>query len=170
MVREEWSNITLGEVLEKFADGLRCFQPATGLRSGPDVAHSAGLPKLIIRTLTSTEMDAYRRPFIDAKSRWPTLVWPRELPIAGEPADVVKIVEDYGQWILQSPLPKLFFNAEPGSLLIGRARQFCHSLPNQQEVTVRGIHFIQEDSPDEIGSVLARFVAQTRPGARIGGA
>jgi haloalkane dehalogenase len=124
------------------------------------------LPKLIIRPLSRAEMDAYRRPFIDPKSRWPTLVWPRELPIAGEPADVVKIVENYQQWILQTPLPKLFFNAEPGSLLIGRAREFCRSLPSQQELTVRGIHFIQEDSPDQIGSALARFVGQTRPDAR----
>src|SRR5262249_34107653 len=72
------------------------------------------LPKLIMRTLTRTEMDAYRRPFIDPQSRWPMLVWPRELPIAGEPADVVKIVEEYGQWLRQSPLPKLFINADPG--------------------------------------------------------
>jgi haloalkane dehalogenase len=125
------------------------------------------LPKLIIRSLTHTEMDAYRRPFIEPKSRWPTLIWPRELPIGGEPADVVKIVEDYGQWLLRSPLPKLFINAEPGSLLIGRAREFCRSWPNQQEVTVRGIHFIQEDSPDEIGSALVRFVRQTRPASTI---
>jgi haloalkane dehalogenase len=75
---------------------------------------------------------------------------------------VVKIVENYGQWLLRSPLPKLFINAEPGSLLIGRGREFCRSWPNQEEVTVRGIHFIQEDSPDEIGSELARFVRQTR--------
>jgi len=125
------------------------------------------LPKLIIRTLTSTEMDAYRRPFIKPNSRWPTLIWPRELPIGGEPADVVKIVEDYGQWLLRTPLPKLFINAEPGSLLIGRAREFCRSWPNQEEVTVRGIHFIQEDSPDEIGSALARFVRQTSPDSAI---
>ena len=125
------------------------------------------LPKLIIRALTRTEMDSYRRPFVDPESRWPTLVWPRELPIAGEPADVVKIVEDYGQWLLQTPLPKLFFNAEPGSLLIGRAREFCRSWPNQEEVTVRGIHFIQEDSPDEIGFALARFVRQTGPDSAI---
>jgi len=120
------------------------------------------LPKLIIRTLTGTEMDAYRRPFIEPESRWPTLVWPRELPIGGEPADVVKIFEDYGRWLVRSPLPKLFINAEPGSLLIGRCRDFCRSWPNQQEVTVRGIHFVQEDSPHEIGSALARFVRQTR--------
>ena len=94
------------------------------------------------------------------------LIWPRELPISGEPADVVRIVEDYGQWLLRSPLPKLFINAEPGSLLIGRAREFCRSFPNQEEVTVRGIHFVQEDSPEEIGTALARFVRRTRPAAR----
>jgi haloalkane dehalogenase len=121
------------------------------------------LPKLIIRTLSKAEMDAYRRPFIEPEARRPTLVWPRELPIGGEPADVVEIVENYGQWLLRSPLPKLFINAEPGSLLIGRAREFCRSWPNQEAITVRGIHFMQEDSPDEIGSALARFVRQTSP-------
>jgi haloalkane dehalogenase len=125
------------------------------------------LPKLDIRTLTQAEMDAYRRPFIEPKSRQPTLAWPRELPIGGEPADVVKIVEDYGQWLFGSRFPKLFINAEPASLLIGRARAFCRSWPNQQEVTVSGIHFIQEDSPHEIGSALAHFVRQTRPAAAI---
>lgn len=124
------------------------------------------LPRLILRTLTEAEMDAYRRPFLEPEARWPTLVWPRELPIGGEPADVVRIVEEYGQWLLRSPLPKLFVNAEPGSLLIGRAREFCRSWPNQEEITVRGIHFIQEDSPDEIGSALARFVGKTRPDSR----
>jgi haloalkane dehalogenase len=124
------------------------------------------LPNLIIRSLTKTEMDAYRLPFIEPESRWPMLVWPRELPIGGEPADVVKIVEDYGQWLLRSPVPKLFVNAEPGSLSIGRAREFCRSWPNQEEITVRGIHFIQEDAPDEIGSALARFVRRTRPDVR----
>ena len=124
------------------------------------------MPKLIIRTLTKAEMDAYRLPFIQPQARWPMLIWPRQLPISGEPADVVKIVEDYGQWLLRSPLPKLFINAEPGSLLIGRAREFCRSFPNQEEVTVQGIHFVQEDSPDEIGTALARFVRRTRPDAR----
>jgi haloalkane dehalogenase len=119
------------------------------------------LPKLIIRTLSRAEMDAYRLPFVRPEARWPTLIWPRELPIAGEPADVVRIVADYGHWLCRSPVPKLFINAEPGSLLIGRAREFCRSWPNQQEVTVRGIHFIQEDSPHEIGSALARFLQGT---------
>jgi haloalkane dehalogenase len=124
------------------------------------------LPKLIIRPLSKAEMDAYRQPFIAPETRWPMLIWPRELPIAGEPADVVRIVEDYGQWLLRSPLPKLFINTEPGSLLIGRARGFCRGFPNQEEVTVRSIHFVQEDSPDEIGAALAHFVRRTRPDAR----
>jgi haloalkane dehalogenase len=121
------------------------------------------LPKLIIRPLSKAEMDAYRQPFIEPETRWPMLIWPRELPIAGEPADVVRIVEDYGQWLLRSPLPKLFINTEPGSLLIGRARGFCRGFPNQEEVTVRGIHFVQEDSPDETGAALAHFVRRARP-------
>jgi haloalkane dehalogenase len=116
------------------------------------------LPKLVIRPLGEMEMDAYRRPFLNPSSRLPTLVWPRELPIGGEPADVVAIVESYGKWLLESPLPKFFINAEPGSMLIGGSRDFCRRFPNQQEITVSGLHFIQEDSPHEIGEALARFV------------
>jgi haloalkane dehalogenase len=116
------------------------------------------LPKLIIRPLTEAEMNVYRRPFQTRSSRLPTLVWPRELPIGGEPADVVAIVKNYGRWLLESPLPKLFINAEPGSMLTGRSRDFCRRFPNQQEISVSGLHFIQEDSPDEIGAALARFI------------
>ncbi len=116
------------------------------------------LPRLILRRLSETEMDAYRRPFADRESRLPTLVWPRELPIEGEPADVVAIVEEYGRWLAASTIPKLFISAEPGSLLIGRARDFCRTWPNQQEVSVAGLHFIQEDSPTDIGAALAAFV------------
>jgi haloalkane dehalogenase len=94
----------------------------------------------------------------------PTLVWPRELPIEGEPADVVAIVENYGRWLAGSPLPKLFISAEPGSLLIGPGRDFCRSWPNQKEVSVEGMHFIQEDSPNEIGVALAAFVRSTSRG------
>jgi haloalkane dehalogenase len=121
------------------------------------------LPKLVLRRLSDAEMNAYRRPFLERESRLPMLVWPRELPIEGEPADVVAIVEDYGQWIATSSVPKLFVAAEPGSLLIGRARQFCRSWPNQEETAVRGIHFLQEDSPNEIGRALAAFVRRTQP-------
>lgn len=116
------------------------------------------LPKSILRDLSDEEMNAYRDPFPDRNSRLPLLVWPRELPIDGEPAAVVEIVTRYGSWLAQSPLPKLFISAEPGAVLIGQAREFCRGWPNQTMTTVRGIHFIQEDSPDEIGTALRQFV------------
>ena len=98
----------------------------------------------------------YRRPFREAgESRRPTLTWPRQIPIEGEPADVVAIVEAYAAWLAGTRVPKLFVNAEPGAILIGPQREFCRSWPNQQEVTVKGSHFIQEDSPDEIGRAVA---------------
>jgi haloalkane dehalogenase len=118
------------------------------------------LPKSIVRQLSDEEMAAYRRPFASRESRLPTLVWPRELPLEGEPADVVAIVEAYGAWLAQSPMPKLFVNAEPGSLLVGRPREFCRTWPNQREVTVKGIHFIQEDAPAEIAAALAGFLRE----------
>jgi len=117
------------------------------------------LPRLIIRRLNEAEMEAYRRPFRERAARLPTLIWPRELPIGGEPADIVAPVEDYGAWLAKTELPKLFISAQPGSLLIGRARAFCRTWKNQEEVTVPGIHFIQEDSPDEIGTALAHFAS-----------
>jgi haloalkane dehalogenase len=123
------------------------------------------LPKSILRTLTPDEMDAYRAPFQERDARLPTLVFPRELPIDGEPADVAAIVERYGAWAVQSAVPKLFISAEPGALLTGRARDFCRTWPNQREVGVRGIHYIQEDSPAEIGEALRRFVGDVRSGA-----
>lgn len=124
------------------------------------------LPRLVIRPLSEMEMNAYRRPFQTRTSRLPMLVWPRELPIGGEPADVVAIVKQYGQWLLESPLPKFFINAEPGSLLIGRSRDFCRRFPNQQEITVKGLHFIQEDCPGEIGEALARFIRANARGSQ----
>jgi haloalkane dehalogenase len=116
------------------------------------------LPKGIIRRLSDTEMEAYRKPFLRPEARIPTLAWPRELPIQGEPADVVAIVEHYGAWLARSQTPKLFINAEPGAILVGRQRDFCRTWPNQREVTVRGIHYVQEDSPVEIGAALRSFL------------
>ena len=114
------------------------------------------LPGSVLRGLTEEEMEVYRRPYLETgESRRPTLTWPREIPIEGEPADVVKIVSDYGEWMASSEVPKLFINAEPGAILTGPQREFCRTWPNQQEVTVKGIHFIQEDSPDEIGRATA---------------
>jgi haloalkane dehalogenase len=104
-------------------------------------------------------MARYRTPYREpGESRRPTLTWPREIPVDGEPADVVRIVEAYGEWLAKSPLPKLFVNADPGSILVGAQRDYCRRWPNQQEVTVRGTHFVQEDSPDEIGQAVAAFV------------
>jgi haloalkane dehalogenase len=120
------------------------------------------LPKSIIRKLSDTEMATYRAPFQDREARLPTLVWPRELPIEGAPADVVKIVENYGEWLAGNALPKLFINADPGAQVVGRIRDFCRTWPNQREVTVPGIHFIQEDSPDQIGVAIREFVARLR--------
>ena len=114
----------------------------------------------IIRTLGDDEMEAYRAPFAEpGEGRRPTLAWPRELPIDGEPADVCAIVADYGAWLAESAVPKLFINADPGSILVGAQREFCRAWPNQREVTVAGRHFIQEDSPAEIGAAIADFIA-----------
>jgi haloalkane dehalogenase len=121
------------------------------------------LPASVLRGLGDEEMQRYRTRYREAgESRRPTLTWPREIPIDGEPADVVAIVRDYGEWLATtSRLPKLFVNAEPGSILVGAQREFCRRWPNQQEVTVAGSHFIQEDSPDEIGRALSAFVRRT---------
>jgi haloalkane dehalogenase len=114
------------------------------------------LPGSVMRKLTGAEMDAYRRPFLTpGESRRPTLTWPRQIPLDGEPADVVAIVDDYAAWLSHSEVPKLFINAEPGAILMGAQREFCRRWPNQREVTVKGSHFIQEDSPHEIGEALA---------------
>jgi len=121
------------------------------------------LPSSVLRPLEEAEMAEYRRPFLEpGESRRPTLSWPRQIPIEGEPADVVRVVEDYAQWLAGAPVPKLFVNAEPGSILVGRQRELCRAWPGQEEVTVRGSHFIQEDSPDEIGHAVARFVRRLR--------
>ncbi|GAB4330136.1 MAG: haloalkane dehalogenase [Dehalococcoidia bacterium] len=116
------------------------------------------LPGSILRGLTEEEMDAYRAPYREpGESRRPTLTWPRELPIEGEPADVVEIVEAYGAWLQQATIPKLLIVAEPGAILRGATLEFARSFPNQREVTVRGVHFVQEDSPHEIGQALAEW-------------
>lgn len=118
----------------------------------------AVLPTSIIRPLTEQEMDAYRAPFTEEEDRQVTLNWPRALPIEGEPADIVELCSAYGQWLASdASIPKLFINAEPGSILVGQQRDFCRSWPNQAEVTVKGLHFIQEDSPKEIGQAVASW-------------
>ena len=121
------------------------------------------LPATIIRRLTPEEMAAYRAPYQDRERRLPTLVWPRELPIEDEPADVVAIVDENAKWLAASrDLPKLFINGDPGVTISGRIRDFCRTLPNQREVTVKGLHHLQEDSPDAIGVALRDFVLSLR--------
>ncbi len=121
------------------------------------------LPSGILRKLTDEEMEAYRAPYRDRDRRLPTLVWPRELPIEGDPPDVVAIVDDNAKWLAASnSVPKLFINGDPGTTISGRAREFARSLPNQREVTVKGLHHLQDDSPKEIGEAVREFVLRTR--------
>jgi haloalkane dehalogenase len=122
------------------------------------------LPMGVLRTLTPEEMTRYRAPFPDPESRRPTLIWPRQIPIDGEPADVQAIVEDYAAALARSPVPKLAIFAEPGAVLSSRARDVVSTWPNLRAITVRGRHFVQEDSPDEIGRALAQFVTDVRAG------
>ena len=117
------------------------------------------LPASVMRGLGEPEMEVYRRPYLEpGESRRPTLTWPRQIPLDGEPADVVEIVDAYSGWLSTSDLPKLFINADPGTILIGPQREFCRAWPNQREVTVPGYHFIQEDSPAEIGQAVAEWL------------
>jgi len=120
----------------------------------------AVLPSSVMRELTETEMANYRAAFSTPDDRQPTLNWPRQIPISGEPAHMVKLVEEYGAFMAQSDIPKLFINAKPGSILVGEPREFCRSWPNQEEVTVKGLHFVQEDSPGEIGQAVAEWIAR----------
>ena len=117
------------------------------------------LPGSVLRKLSEAEMAEYRKPFPNRGDRWPTLTWPRQIPIAGEPADVVQIVADYSQWMAENDIPKLFVNAEPGAILIGAVREFCRGWKNQVETTVPGSHFIQEDSGAAIGREIAGWMS-----------
>ena len=118
----------------------------------------AVLPASVMRTLTEAEMNTYRAPYVNADDRQPLLNWPRQIPIEGEPENIVALVNEYGAFMASSEMPKLFINADPGSILTGRQREFCRTWPNQQEITVKGLHFIQEDSPLEIGQAVAKWV------------
>jgi haloalkane dehalogenase len=116
------------------------------------------LPRAVMRKLSDEEMAAYRAPFAEPEARIPTLVWPRQIPIDGEPADVNAIVEVYGKWLSASEIPKLFIAGAPGAIIKDSVKDFCRGLRNQREITVKGIHFLQEDSPHEIGTALQEFV------------
>ena len=118
------------------------------------------LPGSIIRDLGEAEMAVYRRPYSEpGEARRPTLTWPRQIPIDGEPADVVATVRANNAFLQASKMPKLFVNAKPGAILQGSLADHCRAWPNISEVTVAGNHFVQEDSPDEIGTALAEWIS-----------
>ena len=117
----------------------------------------AVLPGAVIRDLSETEMNVYRGPFLEEIERRPTLDWPRQIPIEHEPKEVYKIVEDYSSWMSINNIPKLLINADPGSILLGKQREFCRKWKNQEEITVKGSHFIQEDSPHDIGKAISNW-------------
>ena len=116
------------------------------------------LPGSVLRGLTEEEMKVYRRPFLNKEDRRPTLDWPNQIPIEGSPKEVVKVVNNYSKFFMKNDIPKLFINADPGAILIGKQREFCRSWPNQSEITVPGSHFIQEDSPDLIGEGILNWL------------
>jgi haloalkane dehalogenase len=149
---EEWPNLA--------RPIFQAFRSEAGeeMIIGRNLFVEAVLPGSIIRNLSQPEIDEYRKPFVDPQHRRPTLTWPRQIPIDGEPADVVEIVQSYADWLSGSPIPKLFINAEPGAILTGPQRDFARSWPNLTEVTVKGSHFIQEDSPDEIGEAIRSWM------------
>ncbi len=120
------------------------------------------LRRSVIRELSDEEMTRYRAPFREREDRLPTLVWPRQIPIDGEPQDVTEICERYGAFLSRSLIPKLLVLGDPGAIVTGRTRDFCRTWPNQREITVKGRHFLQEDSPHEIGAALAEFVKSVR--------
>ena len=124
------------------------------------------LPRGVIRALSDEEMAVYRAPYLDRQARLPTLAWPRQIPIEGEPADVTAIVERYGTWLAQSAIPKLLILGDPGALVSGRALEFCRTWRNQREVMVQGRHFLPEDAPDQIGAAVAEFVGSVSERAR----
>ena len=155
-----WSDFP--DVGRKVFQGFRS-EAGEGMVLGKNMFVERVLPGAVIRDMTDAEMDIYRKPYLaEGEDRRPTLTWPRQIPIEGEPENVCQIVDDYGAWLTESDLPKLFINAEPGSILTGKQREYCRRWPNQTEVTVNGIHFVQEDSPDEIGQAVAKFVKDIR--------
>ncbi len=120
------------------------------------------LPGSIMRALEDAEMEVYRRPFLEAgEDRWPTLSWIRQVPLDGEPAELAEIMQAYSEWLsTDASVPKLFVKAEPGAIMAGESREFCRAWPNQAEVTVKGLHFVQEDSPNEIGAALKAWMTR----------
>ncbi|MFT7607769.1 MAG: haloalkane dehalogenase [Candidatus Aldehydirespiratoraceae bacterium] len=153
--------VTWDEWPESARDIFRAFRSEAGeeMILTKNLFVESILPASTMRTLSDEEMNEYRRPFATpGEDRRPTLTWPRELPLAGDPADVVEIVQASADWLSTSEVPKLFINADPGAILTGAQREFVRTWPNQTETTVAGIHFIQEDSADEIGEAIAAWL------------
>ena len=153
--------LTWAEWPDKARRVFQGFRSEAGERMvlGDNVFVERVLPGSVLRELTGEEMAVYRAPYLEpGESRRPTLTWPREIPIEDTPSDVTEIVRSYAEWMSGNDLPKLFVNAEPGAILTGPQREFCRRWKNQEEVTVPGAHFIQEDSPHEIGQAVAAFV------------
>ena len=152
----------------EWPEATRAFFQAQRSPQGEDLVLQKNLfieYLLPLRNIAPEVLEVYRRHYRNpGPGRMPMLCWTRDLPIAGEPADVVEIVESYSRWLSSSPLPKLFIDGEPGGFLIGAQRDFCRSWPNQQIVTVPGAHFLQEDAPEEVGKASARFVAKVLAG------
>jgi haloalkane dehalogenase len=153
---------------DEWPDATRAFFQAQRTSAGEDLILQKNLfieYLLPLRNIPPETMEVYRRHYRNpGPSRQPMLTWTRELPIAGEPKDVVSIVESYSRWLSTNPIPKLFIDAEPAGFLIGAQREFCRAWPNQQTVTVNGAHFLQEDSPEAVGEATARFVAKVLAG------
>ncbi|HMJ63479.1 MAG TPA: haloalkane dehalogenase [Bryobacteraceae bacterium] len=149
---------------EEWPDLTRPFFQALRTSAGEDMILQKNLfieYLLPLRSISGEAMEVYRRYYRNpGPSRQPMLAWTRDLPIAGEPKDVCAIVDSYARWLSTSQIPKLFIDADPGGFLIGAQREFCRAWPNQETVTVQGAHFLQEDAPEAVGEVTARFVAK----------
>ena len=160
--------LNLEDLPESFRPTLKAVRSPTGVALVLDenLFIEKMLPGVTQRVLTADEMTEYRRPFLNAgDDRWPTLQWAREVPLSGEPADVHDRIAAYSAWLLTAPLPKLFLDAEPGVFITGRTRKLAKSFPNQHHVLLKGLHFVQEDSPDEIGSAIADWLGKLATGA-----
>jgi len=155
MPSDDWSHFP--PISRKFFQAMRSAA-GEGMIIDKNLFVERVLPSSVKRPLTDEEMAVYRAPFVDPPTRRPTLTWPRQIPVANEPEDVFAIAGDYAAWMASNELPKLFVNAEPGAILTGPARDFCRTWKNQTEVTVEGIHFVQEDSPDAIGGALRKWL------------
>jgi haloalkane dehalogenase len=153
---------------DEWPDATRAFFQAQRTEKGEDLILQKNLfieYLLPLRHIPDNAMEVYRRHFRNpGLSRMPMLTWTRELPIAGEPADVVAIVEAYAKWLSTSRIPKLFIDAEPAGFLIGAQREFCRAWPNQQTVLVKGSHFLQEETPKEVGEATAKFISRVLAG------